>query len=296
MKYIRLVLLIIFVSCTYISCKQSTSEDRIIGLVKVWEKKQIVYPSEAFFTIYGKDTLKNYVKTGLKYSIVSYIDSLGCLSCKLQAAAWKKFIKTVDSVSKSVVPVNIYIHHRNDEELLSILKKENFDIPICLDLNDSLRILNDFPADISFRTFLLDEENKVVAIGNPVHNPKIRELYLKIIQGEKVEQEDKSKVIKTKVGIAATSVLLGNFDWQKEQKATFILKNIGDKPLVIEDVNTSCGCTSVDYSKEPVRPGGEIRLEVIYKAERPEHFNKTITVYCNSELSPIKLTISGNAQ
>ena len=92
------------------------------------------------------------------------------------------------------------------------------------------------------------------------------------------------------------SVSLGRFDWQEEQKATFILKNVGDKPLVIQDVATSCGCTTVAYSKEPALPGKEIALEVVYKSEHPEHFDKTITVYCNTENSPLVLKISGDAK
>ncbi|WP_371136738.1 DUF1573 domain-containing protein, partial [uncultured Bacteroides sp.] len=40
----------------------------------------------------------------------------------------------------------------------------------------------------------------------------------------------------TEVGMDATSVTLGSFDWHKEQKATFTLKNTGGSPLVIQDV------------------------------------------------------------
>ncbi|WP_373758627.1 DUF1573 domain-containing protein, partial [Bacteroides heparinolyticus] len=54
--------------------------------------------------------------------------------------------------------------------------------------------------------------------------------------------------------------------------------------------------TTVTYSKEPVQPGKEIVLEVSYKAEHPEHFNKTITVYCNAEISPLVLQINGDAK
>lgn len=139
-------------------------------------------------------------------------------------------------------------------------------------------------------------DNKVLAIGNPIHNPKVKELYLKIIRGEKVGQEDKSKQVVTKVNVDKTSVSMGNFNWQEEQKATFTLKNTGDKLLVIQDVATSCGCTTVSYSKEPVQPGKETTLEVAYKADRPEHFAKTITVYCNAEHSPLTLKISGDAE
>ena len=54
---------------------------------------------------------------------------------------------------------------------------------MCVDVDNRFNKLNNFPADMTFQTFLLDKNNKVVAIGNPIHNLKVRELYLKIIQG-----------------------------------------------------------------------------------------------------------------
>ena len=75
-----------------------------------------------------------------------------------------------------------------------------------------------------------------------------------------------------------------------------MISNVGKLPLVINDVITSCGCTKVDYIKKPILPGDNIILKIKYKAEQPEHFNKTITVYCNAESAPFKLNISGNAK
>ena len=66
--------------------------------------------------------------------------------------------------------------------------------------------------------------------------------------------------------------------------------------MVIQDIITSCGCTKVEYSKEPVRPGSTLEVKVIYEAEQVEHFNKTVTVYCNAENSPLRLTVKGNAK
>lgn len=71
---------------------------------------------------------------------------------------------------------------------------------------------------------------------------------------------------------------------------------MGEAPLVINDVITSCGCVAVEYSKEPVQPGRKLNLKIKYQAEHPEHFNKTITVYCNAKGSPFHLTIGGNAK
>lgn len=73
------------------------------------------------------------------------------------------------------------------------------------------------------------------------------------------------------------------------------MTNTGNQVLVIQDVTTSCGCTKVEYSKKPVRPGASLELKVIYEAEQAEHFNKAITVYCNAVNSPLRLTVKGNA-
>ena len=49
------------------------------------------------------------------------------------------------------------------------------------------------------------------------------------------------------------------------------------------------------YSKEPVSSGKSADNQVTYRAEHPEHFEKTITVYCNTSTSPILLKIRGYA-
>lgn len=147
-----------------------------------------------------------------------------------------------------------------------------------------------------FQTFLLDENNKVLAIGSPIHNPKIRELYLNIIQGAKVTVDGKENAVQTEVSLDKTTMHFGCFDWKEEQNDTFILKNVGNHLLIIQDVTTSCGCTQATYSKEPVLPGDSVSLHVTYKTDHPEHFDKTITVYCNAKPSPVILRITGDAE
>lgn len=281
--------MLVFYSC---GGKNTNSID---NMVSEWVGKEIKFPLSTPFIDFGEKNSVTFEETD--YRIVSYVDPDGCLSCKLQLPHWKRFISEVDSVNSGrKIPFLFYFYPKSKKELYLLFEQYNFTYPIYIDEDDSLNKLNHFPMDIMYQTFLLDTNNKVLIIGNPTLNPKIKELYLKKIQDKNFEFINEKKTVQTQIEIFNTVRLFGCFDWQKEQKATFVLKNIGDKPLVIEDVNTSCGCTSVDYSKEPVRPGGEIRLEVLYKADHPEHFNKTITVYCNSESSPIKLTISGNAQ
>ncbi len=284
-----IVLLVLFSSC------QDKAKNHVIQLVREWEGKEILFPLNSVFTIQGKDTIE-HSGDNCDYKIVTYIDSIGCTSCKLQLQNWKDFISKIDSLNHDKVSFFFYFHPKDKSELRFIFQRDSFEYPICLDENDSFNKLNHFPSDMTFQTFLLNRNNKVLAIGNPIHNPKIKELYIKIIRGESIEIENESKDIKTEVATDKVAISLGDFDWQKEQKAIFTLKNIGDKLLIIQDVSTSCGCTSVNYPKAPIQPHGEISLEVVYKADHPEHFSKTITVYCNAESSPVKLSISGNAE
>lgn len=287
MKYI----LFLIGSLLFFSCKE-TEAQKIDRLVNEWTGKEIVYPVDASFTSLGKDT--DYLLRS-EYTIVTYVDSIGCTSCKLQLPRWKSFIAQLDSITNAPVLVFFFLHPKDEKEMTYILKRDNFTHPVCLDEKDAFNKLNYFPTDMTFQTFLLDKDNKVVAIGNPIHNPKVKELYLKIIMGDKAAPQKEVK-IQTSVMCSNSIVDMGKFDWHQEQKATFTLTNTGNSPLVVTDVITSCGCTTVDYGKEPVRPGKSLELKVQYKADHPEHFDKTITVYCNAETSPIKLRITGNAE
>ena len=286
-------IIIILGFVVFASCGKS-NKDKSFSLLQKWIGKELSFPARPVFTIQGKDTVEYPIQNA--YKILTYIDSTGCTSCKLKLAEWEKFITVVDSIRPHTVQFLFFLCPKNGMEIYQTLRVERFKQPICIDEGDYLNKLNHFPADMAFQTFLLDNDNRVVAMGNPIHNLKVRELYLKIIQGREVKSDDEDNVVQTIVDVDKVSTSMGNFDWQKEQKVTFIMKNVGDKLLAIEGVDTSCGCISVEYSKEPVRPGMDLNLSIIYKAEHPEHFSKTVRIHCNSESSPIILTVSGNAQ
>ena len=216
------------------------------------------------------------------------------MSCKLKLFEWKELIRITDSLTEQPTPYLFYFHPKDLKELRYILKRDAFDYPVCIDLKDEFNRLNRFPLDYTFQTFLLDAQNKVVAMGNPIHNPKVKELYLSILTGKK--QNDKASLVNTTISIDKMKANLGEFPWEESQTATFELKNIGENLLVIHDVTTSCGCIKVKYDKEPVRPGKTLSLKVTYATEHAEQINKTISLYCNTENSPVQLHVKGRAR
>ncbi len=75
----------------------------------------------------------------------------------------------------------------------------------------------------------------------------------------------------------------------------FLLTNDGDAPLVISNVTASCGCTTPDWTKEPIAPKGKGSVTVTYGAKgRPGPIGKTVSVYTNQGDAPIVLSIKGN--
>ncbi|WP_431432701.1 DUF1573 domain-containing protein [Bacteroides hominis] len=291
MKYYNILLLISLV-LGVCSCKNQNVE-RNLFIVKDLVGQNLILPdSLVFFNMDGQNIDVTIPKT--KYRIVMYVDSIGCISCKLKLAKWKQFIVDVDSLSEKNTSFLFIFYPKMKKDIFYALKNDNFTYPICLDLENTFYDTNKIPGDMMLQTFLLDEDNKIVAIGNPIHNSKIKDLFLNIISGGQFHPDEKCP--QTEVKIDALSMDLGMFDWKKEQKCIFTIQNTGKNLLVIDDINTSCGCTTVEYSKEPVQLGKSIDIVVTYKAEHPEHFNKTITVYCNSESSPLQLKIKGDAK
>ena len=78
----------------------------------------------------------------------------------------------------------------------------------------------------------------------------------------------------------------------------FKFKNTGKAPLIINTVNTPCGCTVPTWTKEPILPGktGEIKA-TYHAAGKNGSFTKTLSVQTNmGEGKDQFLTIRGDVK
>ena len=75
---------------------------------------------------------------------------------------------------------------------------------------------------------------------------------------------------------------------------SFEVTNTGTAPVVISNAAASCGCTTPEWSKDPIMPGAKSTIKVGYNTSgRPGAFTKTITVTSNAENATVILTIKG---
>lgn len=89
---------------------------------------------------------------------------------------------------------------------------------------------------------------------------------------------------------------LGTFSVKSPVKtATFTFTNVGNAPLVLNQVVASCGCTVPRYDKKPVAPGQKGTITVTYNGtgKFAGHFKKSITVRSNGKIEMTRLYIEG---
>jgi hypothetical protein len=74
----------------------------------------------------------------------------------------------------------------------------------------------------------------------------------------------------------------------------FEFTNTSRTPMLIEFISVSCGCTTPEYSREPILPGKSGRIKVTYDPTgRPGAFNSSVVVTSNERRDQVSLTIQG---
>lgn len=290
---IRVLILFVFYLCLVVSC-HDYKRDKLSDLKKDWIGREIKFPISSVFTVQGKDTV-DFNFSHSTYKIVIYVDSLGCLGCKLQLSKWKAFIQKVDSLQKrdSNISFVFYFNSKDYKELQYIMSREDFNYPICLDTQDLFNKQNHFSSDTDFQVFLLNQDNRVIAIGNPIYNPAVNDLYLRILKGETGSSERQTL---TKADLDINHIDFGVFPKIEKQEKIVKIKNVGTAPLIIQDVSTSCGCTKVEFERKPILVDHIGYLKIIYEASESGHFRKTVDVFCNIASSPLRIVVTGEVE
>lgn len=77
----------------------------------------------------------------------------------------------------------------------------------------------------------------------------------------------------------------------------FKFKNTGKSPLIISDAVATCGCTVPEYPKEPVAPGEEAIIHVVFDSAGKEGMqNKVVTLTSNAVPSKTELHLIGDVK
>lgn len=77
----------------------------------------------------------------------------------------------------------------------------------------------------------------------------------------------------------------------------FVFTNTGKEPVIISSAAPGCGCTGSDWPHEPILPGKENKIHIVYHtAGRPGAFNKDVPVISNSQEAQMFIHIKGTVK
>jgi hypothetical protein len=178
--------LLIFFVVTLILCFSACKNRKLIEVQHVvdeWIGKTIKFPENPKCYVFGKDTIANmcgdlYRK---EYKILLYVDSTGCNSCRLRLFEWKQLIAEADTLFRGQIGFILFFQPKSLSDVALLFKQTDFRYPVFIDMDNTINKLNNFPAHYLYQCFLLDRNNQILRIGNPVMNLKVWELYKQVI-------------------------------------------------------------------------------------------------------------------
>lgn len=92
---------------------------------------------------------------------------------------------------------------------------------------------------------------------------------------------DESKL--PKFEFASESYDFGKIKQGEKVSFSFKFKNVGSTPLIISSASASCGCTVPSYPEDPVQPGAEAKIDVVFDSNGKLGMQtKTVTIVANT--------------
>lgn len=191
MNFRSRIILYVFLSFATLmfSClrKDRTTEETLAQMLST--KVNLCFSRMEMCTISSCVDMETNCDTSLtKYRLVVFSDSTECTPCLISRMSdWKEVTYELFSDScRSIKLLFIYSpSHDNIKKIKQFVENLSPEWPIYLDTaNIFLRENKQIPINRQFHVFLLNEENEILCVGNPLYNKKMRDIYKRIIKGE----------------------------------------------------------------------------------------------------------------
>ncbi len=269
-----------------ISCSGSNKEQQ--DIVAEWVGREIVIPGELGFQV-GNIPV-DYDFDAADFKIVTYVDSSGCTNCRMKLKDWEKVINSFKSFPDIDVNFLMIVGSDKREDIERLIKDNNFHNPVAIDSVGLFSKANPLPSRPEHQTFLLDADNKVIALGNPVYNPKVKELYGQLIfdsQDHKFPDET-SSLCKNAVRS------LGVVNRGDTITRLFRLNNNTESDLTLQEVTPSCHCVSAKADWDVLKSGEYVDIEISYVADTiPQQFYRYADIWFKERPNPERFILHG---
>lgn len=137
--------------------------------------KEIKFVHQDKYVVDSRDTLI-HVAESPDFKIVIFADSLGCQPCNLRLGELSLKVRELKHINKNARFV-VIVQNSDYREFEHNVEHDMPGFPFIYDTGGLFLKTNKLPLDSRFHAFLLDKNDKIVLVGNPVGNDKLWELY-----------------------------------------------------------------------------------------------------------------------
>lgn len=162
----------------------SSRERQFAKEIEILRSEAIRLPSEGLIMQLGTELQK--IKMNMKeLKLIVYTDSIGCTTCAINHIhLWESYIDYSKQINNQLRFYFIFSPMKSELRKIKLMIANTIlDYPILLDSLREFEKLNPhLPKSRALHTFLLDENNKVILVGNPLQNKKIKDMFYKIVE------------------------------------------------------------------------------------------------------------------
>lgn len=184
MRRSRIFILFAYSVVILFSC--SSHEREFLNIEKMQSEKTDI-PYEQMVCWANVSVQKDSPWKNAKYKLIHYIDSASCSSCYLQKVKINDFLFLMEDLSNNeFYNVIILSPGSNAKKDLEHLFSEKL-IPQTIFIDSANTFLQrnpHIPSETMYHTFLLDENDKAILVGNPITNKKIKELLMSMFENK----------------------------------------------------------------------------------------------------------------
>lgn len=179
------------------------------------------------------------------FTIVAFIDSVGCTECNMLLKDWTKKLIEFNRFGDNFIDFVMVLESRKPHDAINITRRNKFNFPILIDTATRFRQQNEL-VNISKRNsiFLTNSLGEILAFGNPIRNPKVDRLFTRIIKSE--AQDSLYNQVYPNPALIGVSREINSY--------SFEIVNNSDSTLNIERIVPSCDCIQAYCNDTVIEP------------------------------------------
>lgn len=283
MRFLKLMPILPASAMILMAASCSSGKTDYESAILEWTGREIVFPDSMRLAGGGV-----FVKEPSDFTIVAYYDSEGCTGCRMKLPFWNQLIWKLDSLkNRDRVEVLLIVATERVDELTTLIKENSFPGKVVVDSDSLFMRANGLPENPYLQSFLLDSDNRVTLIGNPIDMHSLEKVYLKNIMQSDFEESEEDDID------SGYEHDFGKIAGGRSVSHTFNMLNETADTLKVGDIASSCECTVGRVSMAVIPPGKAYSVDVTFRDTIPGEFHRTVTLYFDNRHREIRFGISG---